>query len=214
MIAQKIAQGKLDDMTKLRLMIITSFALELNERERKSLTQSLPEDGKDILAKLSWLGLGEQKHALLSGRLSNKMHEPQNPNPSKTQLKNIPRTLCRHVPLIDSIAQDMTANRVDPRQYGSIYLPDTYDGTFTSGSPKKKNKRDEDLSRLPKLILFVVGGITHAELRVLSEYEKSNSNINVLVGSTAIMTVQEYINGINDMASNREHQVINIDDEE
>ena len=210
MIAQKIAQGKLDDETKLRLMIITSFALELNERERKSLTQSLPEEGKNILAKLSWLGLGE-KHALVSGRLNKKMQEPQNPAKDKDNLKNIPRTLCRHVPLIDSVAQDMATNRVDPRQYGSIYIPETYDGSFAPA--KKKNKREEDLSRLPKLILFVVGGISHAELRVLSEYEKSNSNINVIVGSTGIMNVQDYIQGIAQMASIREHQVINIDDE-
>ena len=221
MLAKKMTEGKIDNETKLRLIIIASFALELNENERKQLTQSFSKQNQNVVSKLTLLGLHGERGG--SRRLSQKYEVAANSSADK--IKNIPSNLCRHIPGIDSLVTEMIANKADPGQYGSLYTTG-YDGTLIAKANQKKiyqnNKLEKDQKKLPKLIFFVIGGITRAEIRVLDEASKRNPNVKVLAGSTSIINAQEYLKAIEDMASgdlvltesnNSSNMAINIDDE-
>ena len=220
MLAKKMSEGKLDNETKLRLIIIASFALELNENERKQLTQSFSKPNQNVVSKLSLLGLHGERGG--SRRLSQKYEG--SPSPSADKIKNIPSNLCRHIPMIDSLVTEMVTNKADPGLYGSLYTTG-YDGTLIAKANQKKiyqNNKEKDQKKLPKLIFFVIGGITRAEIRVLDEASKRNPNVKVLVGSTSIINAQEYLRAIEDMANgdvslsesiNSSTMAINIEDE-
>lgn len=210
LIAQKIAQGKLDNNTKTRLMIITSFALELHEKERKSLTQPLPLEGKDLLARLSWLGLKGSEGIVR--RKSTRTLTNSNPMMNNSKQKGLPPTLCRHTPLVESILEEVVTNKVDASKMGSIFIPDANKANHGKLNLNKTGW-DRDLSRLPKVVFFVIGGITRAEIRTLQDFERRNPRLNVLVGSTNFLTVKDYISGIQQMTPIKTQEIsLDMDD--
>lgn len=222
MLAKKMADSKIDDETKLRLIIIASFALEFNESERKQLTQSFSKQNQFIVSKLTLLGLNADKG---SRRLSQKFEAPVHQPVDK--MKNIPSCLCRHLPTVDGIVPDMIANKADPSRYGMLCTPG-YDGALLSRGNQKKlyqnTKLERDQKKLPKLIFFIIGGIARSEIRVLTEASKTNANVKILAGSTSITNAQEYFKAIEDMANGEtsltdghqndaSHVNLNIEDE-
>jgi len=211
MIAQKIAQGKLDNDTKTRLMIITSFALELHEKERKSLTQPLPIEGKDLLARLSWLGL-KGSEGIVRRKSTRTLANSTPNNINNLKQKGLPPTLCRHSPLVESMLEEIVTNKVDSSKLGSIFIPDANKANHGKLNLNKAGW-DRDLSRLPKVIFFMIGGITRAEIRCLQEFEKRNPRLNVIVGTTSFLTVKDYISGIQQMTPIKTQEIsLDMDD--
>lgn len=206
MIAQRIAQGKMDSNEKLRLMMIASVALELLEKDRKSLTQSLPENDKITLKNLYWLGIDPAKVSSTKGKTSEKSKSLDN-----KKSKNISYDLCRYSPVIESIANQAANNTIDKTDFGHIFIPSNYDGSIgqrskiTAGSASlKKGKSSNwnenmDEKNQPKFIFFIIGGMSYSEIRVLHEFESSNAYLNVVAGSTSIVNPQQFINSIEKM---------------
>lgn len=205
MIAQRIAQGKMDSSEKLRLMMIASVALELLEKDRKSLTQSLPDNDKVTLKNLYWLGIDPAKVSSTKGKASEK---------SKTADKNkkgVSYDLCRYSPILETIANKAASNTLDKTDFGHIFVPNNYDGSIgqrskiTAGSASlKKGKSSNwnenmDERNQPKFIFFIIGGMSYSEIRVLHEFESQNAYLNVMAGSTSIMTPQLFIQSIEKM---------------
>ncbi|TPX45932.1 hypothetical protein SeMB42_g00060 [Synchytrium endobioticum] len=66
----------------------------------------------------------------------------------------------------------------------------------SSGSSSITRGRDEDLRRNgPRVILFILGGITYSEMRAAYEVMRKSQR-EVIVGSTAIMTPSEFVDDI------------------
>jgi len=104
-------------------------------------------------------------------------------------------------------------------QFGSIFIPKNYDGSIgqrskiTAGSASLRKggvtkntnwNENMDERNQPKIIFFVIGGMSYAEIRVLHEFENSNAYINVINGSTSIIRPQDFIGGIGQMISQSE----------
>ncbi|KAL0215914.1 hypothetical protein P9112_008098 [Eukaryota sp. TZLM1-RC] len=85
---------------------------------------------------------------------------------------------CRFVPRFRSIIDDFLAGRLDNDHFPTI-----------SGVPKKTSK----------LIVYIIGGVTGSELKVLSDL---NVYEQVLVGSTAIVNTNEFLNQLSDLSKN------------
>jgi len=212
MIATKLAgnSSKIDRNVKLRLLMIASIALELQERDRKALVQSLSEEDKELLTKLFWLGVDPAKFAAKKGKPNKKLEEASSAARERLRI-NISANLCRYTPIIEGIANNIiTSDKLDAESYGSLYIPNNYDGSLgqkgrvmaATSSIKKGGKigggaSDDRLQ--PKIIFFIIGGMSGAEMRVMSEYAKNNQQFNVIAGSTAIMKSSDYIAGISKM---------------
>ena len=217
MIAQRMAHGKMDDKEKLRLMMIASISLDLNEKDRKSLIQSLPDNDKATLNKLFWLGIDPTKVSSSKGKASDK--SAQISANAKNKLKNISFDLCRYTPPLEGIAKSVADNKIDKEQFGTINIPKTYDGSIgqrskitagsaslRKGASKNTNWNENmDERNQPKFIFFVIGGLSYAEIRVLHEFENSNAYLNVISGSTAIVKPQDFIDGISQMLTQSEY---------
>ena len=217
MIATKLAgnSSKIDRQMKVRLLMIASIALELQERDRKALIQSLSEEDKELLAKLFWLGVDPAKFASKKGKPNKKLEEAS--SAARERLKiNISANLCRYTPIIEGIANNIiTSDKLDTESYGSLYIPNNYDGSLgqkgkvmaATSNIRKGGKigggSDERLQ--PKIIFFIIGGMAGAEMRVMSEYAKNNQQFNVITGSTAIMKSSDYITGISKMFTKSEY---------
>lgn len=221
MIAQKMAMGKLEDEEKLRLILIAAIALELVEKDRKALTSNLTSDDQALLTKLVWLGVDPQKLSSSKGKTSKKGDAIS--EKAKNRLKNISFDLCRHIPQLENVANEIISNKFDKSHYGSLFIPKNYDGSLGQrtkisagqiASLKKtgtKNYETDEKNR-PKLIFFVIGGISYPEIRVLREFENSNAGVDVIAGSTSIITPMEYIDGIRNMVTTSEYSELKSKD--
>ena len=217
MIAQRMAYGKLESAEKLRLMMIASVALDLNEKDRKSLIQSLPDNDKATLGKLFWLGIDPNKVSSTKGKASDK--SSQISANAKNKLKNISFDLCRYTPVLENIANNVAANKIDKDQFGTINIPKNYDGSIgqrskitagsaslRKGATKNTNWNENmDERNQPKFIFFIIGGMTYAEIRILHEFENSNAYLNVVKGSTAIISPKDFIDGVGQMLTQSEY---------
>ena len=213
MIAQKMAMGKLEDEEKLRLILIAAIALELVEKDRKALTANLSSDDQALLTKLVWLGVDPQKINSAKGKTSKKGDAIS--EKAKNRLKNVSFDLCRHITQIENVANEVIGNKFDKTQYESLFIPKKYDGSLgqrtkiTAGqiaSLKKTGTKsyDTDEKNRPKLIFFVIGGISYPEIRVLREFENSNAGVDVIAGGTSVITPMEYIDGMRSMITTSE----------
>jgi len=217
LLSQKLGQGNLSERMKLRLLMIATISLELLDKDRKTLSQHLSGDDKTILSKLSWLGVDPTEPTSSKGKGDKK---GQNISlAAKNKLKNISTDLLRHTPELEKIAVDIVSGQSMSSQYGNIYIPSTYDGSVKGkikigggtsnvtslrkgGKPTTTNWSESTDERVqPKYIFFIIGGMSYAEIRVLSDIEKRNPNTTVIIGSTAFIKPDEYIDGISKMAS-------------
>jgi len=218
MIAGKFAMQKIGVKDKLRLIMITCIALEIAEKERKALTQSLSPEDQATLTKLVWLGVNPQKISSSKGKANNKIGNV--PDKVKSSKKQVAFDLCRYTPQIESIATMVVSNQIDKNQFDSLFVPDKYDGSMaqrtklTAGQIMNQNKgaksktgwnENMDDKHQPKFIFFIIGGLSYPEIRCLKEFESSNAYINVLLGSTLIIKPSDYMEGISKMVTTTEY---------
>ena len=208
LLTQKLAEGNLSQETKLRLVLIAAVALELSEKERKTLSQSLPEGDRECIYKLSWLGVDPSEASASQGK-GNKKNQGISVA-AKNKLKNISTDLLRYTSTLETLGESIVSGQLSSSQYGNIYIPSSYDGSIKGkakagggiisslrAGTKKPNWSDNvDEKVQPKYIFFFIGGMSYAEIRILSELERNNPNMTVIMGSTALMKPAEYIEGI------------------
>jgi len=215
-LTQVFASGNLSQRMKLRLLMIATISLELSDKDRKSLTQHLAADEKSILYKLSWLGVDPREPSATSGKTSKKAQGVS--LAAKNKLKNISTDLLRYTPKLENVANDVVSgNSLSSSEFGNLYLPKTYDGFVKGNKPATSSKpiislrkgaakqtttnwnENLDEKAQPKYIFFIIGGMSYTEVRVLSEIEKTNPNITIIMGSTAFIKPDEYIDGVASM---------------
>jgi len=217
LLSQKLGQGNMSDRMKLRLLMIATISLELLEKDRKTLAQHLSGDDKSILAKLSWLGVDPTEPTSSKGKVDKKSQGIS--SAAKNKLKNISTDLLRHTPEIEKIAADIVSGQPMSSNYGNIFIPSTYDGSVKgkikiggggtsnitslrkgakTGTTNWSETTDERIQ--PKYVFFIIGGMSHAEIRVLTDIEKRHPNTTVIMGSTAFIKPDEYIDGVSKMS--------------
>ena len=206
----------METLNQLRLLIIACIALELQEGDKKTLIKKLQnEDDKQVLNKLFWLGVDPSKFASKKGKNSKKLEEV---SAARDKLRNISANLCRYTPALETVVNNITSEKLDSDTFGSLLIPNTYDGSLGQkgkvsaataairrGGNLGKNDSADDRTQ-PKIIFFILGGMCHAEVRVISEYAKNNPQFNVIGGSTYIMKPAEYVAGISKMLSKEQYE--------
>ena len=220
-ILTKIAEGKLkDDAERLRLIMIALIALGLPEKMREELTKKLDIKDETTLTKLVWLGVDPQKASDPKDKKSKKVENPLK-GLVKERMAKISYDLVRYIPQIELLSKNFISNTYDPKAYEAFNIPKSYDGSFGSKSKISGmniaslrkggvntaptwNKNSDEKSQ-PKIIFFIIGGISYAEIRVLREFEMQNQFCNVLIGATALIKPNEYIEGIEKMMTSLEH---------
>ena len=135
----------------------------------------------------------------------------------------ISTNLCRYTPPIETLANSVISDKVDSDSYGSVFIPNNYDGSLgqrskvtaataairKGGKAGGKNEGTDERTQ-PKLIFFIIGGISYTEVRVINELAKNNPQFNVMAGSTSLIKPTDYITGISKMLSKAEYEDLKI----
>ena len=69
------------------------------------------------------------------------------------------------------------------------------------------------LKSIPKLIIFILGGVTYSELRIINEIKNERKNFDIILGSSHIMTPVRFLNSfkISDQKPSKPLEEMEID---
>uniref|UniRef100_A0A8C5QG79 Syntaxin binding protein 3 n=1 Tax=Leptobrachium leishanense TaxID=445787 RepID=A0A8C5QG79_9ANUR len=113
--------------------------------------------------------------------------------------------LSRWTPVIKDIIQDTIENKLDSREWPYCSeCPAAWNGSGAVSARQKHNTMPRDERKnVSKLIIFVIGGITYSEIRSAYEVTQANKFVQVLIGSTHIITPRNMLDDIKGLSKIR-----------
>ncbi|XP_063796230.1 syntaxin-binding protein 3 isoform X2 [Pseudophryne corroboree] len=109
--------------------------------------------------------------------------------------------LSRWTPLIKDVIEDNIENKLDSREWPYCSeCPAAWNGSGAVSARQKHNTLNrEERKSVSKLIIFVIGGMTYSEIRCAYEVTQSNKFVQVIIGSTHIITPKTMLDDIRDL---------------
>lgn len=113
--------------------------------------------------------------------------------------------LSRWTPIIKDVIEDNIENKLDAKEW--MYCsecPAAWNGSGAVSARQKHNTMSrDDRKTVSKLIIFVIGGITHSEIRCAYEVTSAHKYVQVIIGSTHILTPKKMLDDIRDLTKPR-----------
>ncbi|TNN48243.1 Syntaxin-binding protein 3 [Liparis tanakae] len=106
--------------------------------------------------------------------------------------------LSRWTPVIKDVMEDAVENKLDTREWPhQSECPAAWNGTgVVSARQKHKASSQDDRRSGSRLIVFVLGGISHSEMRCAYEVTQAVKSCEVIIGSSHILTPIGLLNDI------------------
>ncbi|GMT01255.1 hypothetical protein PENTCL1PPCAC_23429, partial [Pristionchus entomophagus] len=115
----------------------------------------------------------------------------------------------RWVPVIKDLVEDACDDKLDPKHF-----------PFLNGKPSSQTARAPTSARYgqwhkergqhqafrsgPRIIIFIVGGVTYSEMRVAYEVSKDKKPWEVVIGSDQIITPDQFVSNLRDLNKPRD----------
>lgn len=190
---QAMDVGVLDKLRLLMVYIISQGGIQ--EATRKQLMQNIDHDLQRAIINLDKLGVD------ISTRTTTKLSKTKMAEYAKLN-QTISLALMRYIPFLNQTVLDHVTGTLSDGEFP--YLEGGPRGgaskkkkgkaarmhNWRKGAKKEDNSKKED-SR-PYVIVFVVGGITYAELRCIYDIGETQ-NVNIIAGSATILQPSEYV---------------------
>lgn len=184
---------KIED--KLRLIML--FLLHKNGITEENLQKLLhhamiPDDKKQIILNLQNIG----------------MQILQDPAKQSSRRKNIPQNrkeregqtyqLSRWFPYVKDLMEDIIDEKLDQRQFPFLSNRPMGGAGFSGTSARPTWHRNEKPQARsgPRLIIFILGGVSYSEMRSAYEVTAINKKWEVIIGSDQILTPKTFLNNL------------------
>jgi len=180
-----------------KLRIIMLYILHKNgiteENLDKLLSHALiPTEKKNIITNMQHLNLQILQDQSRAGRRKN-IPQPRKERSEPTY------TNSRWTPYVKDIMEDVIDDKLDIRQFPSIGAQRNISANFPAQSSREfggwmQNRKVGTVRSGPRLIIFILGGVTYSELRCAYEVTLTNlKKWEVFIGSDHIVTPKQFL---------------------
>jgi hypothetical protein len=215
-----------DKLRLLALFLVTQEGVEEKTRKKLVETAQLDAAGEDALANLTYLGVSLKKASLKAKLLAAAAGSKKKKGKAAIE-DEVPYELSRFQPVLRDIIENLVNDELSETQYPrSAAAADDDDdddlaaakkkkaakaGTSLksgSGAPKSKwaskkagakESTDQQFAG-PRIIIFVAGGVTFAEIRIVYELSIKLKR-DIIIGSTHILTPREFLKSLKELHS-------------
>uniref|UniRef100_A0A8D3CQU9 Syntaxin binding protein 1b n=1 Tax=Scophthalmus maximus TaxID=52904 RepID=A0A8D3CQU9_SCOMX len=126
-------------------------------------------------------------HTSVVCSLQGTVKKPKKPD-RKERISEQTYQLSRWTPLVKDLIEDAIEDKLDPKQYP--YISQRQAARYGNWH---KNRGPTEIKTGPRIIIFIIGGMSYSEIRCVYEVTQANGKWEALIGSTHILTPPKYL---------------------